>query len=426
MSVLKLSLIFVLSVVLIGGGFFIFKNLKQNESVLIESEENNFSNNPWIEVLAPEVFELSVDDSLNRELKTGDELKIGNSVEAKNSGLANIHFPDGSMTQINSGTKILVDSVNFEKESGQIAVKLRLLFGRAWFRIMTLATPDSLWEVKTTNAVATVRGTAFGVEYVGGKSRVIGSEDKVAVNPIDPATKEVIKGVALVVSSDKFVEIKNEDVERLKAVGFAAPTERAAPVFQVKDASAEILKEDWVKRGKELDATLNRKKELKRSSRESALPREESKEALPKESPEVLLKEELKTVEVISEKVQPVQSVITEIVKPQALEIVTKSSFVGVVEGNTLVFEAILVMSDGTKRNVTNAAGWQVVGPIGKIIKSGVLVAGLDPSVSELGSGSGAVVATWKDAATGEAFFSKTPLFTVEMLIDTNFDPTRG
>ena len=52
------------------------------------------------------------------------------------------------------------------------------LVGQAWSKIISLATPDSVWEVRTSTAVATVRGTAFGMGTDG--NPVIGSENKVA------------------------------------------------------------------------------------------------------------------------------------------------------------------------------------------------------------------------------------------------------
>ena len=101
-----------------------------------------------------------------------------------------------------------MEESSFNANSGKLIVRINLVLGRAWSKIISLATPDSVWEVRTSTAVATVRGTAFGMEYADGKSTVIGSENKVAVNAVDPETKKALKQEEVLIEAGKFVEIK--------------------------------------------------------------------------------------------------------------------------------------------------------------------------------------------------------------------------
>jgi len=82
-------------------------------------------------------------------------------------------------------------------------------------------------------------------------------------------------------------------------------------------------------------------------------------------------------------------------------------------EGETIAFRALLLRADGSTTDVTNAARWQVIGPMGRFSSAGSFVAELDPSLAEMGEGSGSVVAVWRDALTGEEYLGKSPVFKV-------------
>ncbi|MBI2514634.1 FecR domain-containing protein, partial [Candidatus Wolfebacteria bacterium] len=206
---------------------------------------------PWIEIVSPSVFEIKPDDdSKIRELKTGDELSSGVKIEAAKNGRANIHFPDGSAARFEPGTKFVLSEGTFNAQSEKLTVKISLVVGRVWSKIITLVTPDSLWEVKTANAVATVRGTAFGTEFFTGNSRIFGAENSVLVAAVDPQTKEIIKGTERIVVPEKFVEVKNVDILKIK--------ERPESV-EVKIIPAAIAREDFFKRNEAEDARIDEK-----------------------------------------------------------------------------------------------------------------------------------------------------------------------
>lgn len=298
----KIRLVFIILLLagIIAGAFLVFREAQK----IIDSQsgaglppENSVK--PWVEVISPRAFELEgIGRAVKKELFTGDELLAGAAVRVEEGGFINVYFPDGSIARVDGGTEFGIEESSYDNGSGKLVVKINLVLGRIWSKIISLATPDSVWEVKTSTAVATVRGTAFGMEYGGGKSTVIGSENQVAVSAIDPKTKKVLKEAEVLVEAGKSVEIKKELAEQIvshvakmeaqketavsaPAVPAAAPAISAAPIIAVKEAPAEILKQDWVKNAVEADRKINEKiKEIKEVKKEIPEIRKEIRKAI--------------------------------------------------------------------------------------------------------------------------------------------------
>ncbi len=106
------------------------------------------------------------------------------------------------------------------------------------------------------------------------------------------------------------------------------------------------------------------------------------------------------------------------VTKPSAsaspISITIDSSALGatIEEDNIVQLKAIVKLSDGTKRDVTKEATWQVIGPIGSI-SQGKFTPKLDDSVSEYGEYPGGIVAGWKDPESGNDFSTSTKIFKV-------------
>ncbi len=467
--------------VIAGSSFYI---LKQSGPVGNGVELSK----PWLEVVQPAVFELEPDQKTEaRELHTGDELSEGVAIKVSKGGLANIYFPDGSVARLDEDTRLVLEAGTFDADDETLKVRINLLWGRVWSKIIGLATPESHWEVKTSTAVATVRGTAFGVEYVKeGEANIVGYENKVEVAMIDPETKEIMEDVRMIVEPEKVLEIKKEVVAKMKtelargaatAAGNAVMNAAGQALMEVKSAPKEMLEMNWVKRGIEADKELQEKldamkdrledaqeirKELRKELRNEFLEKiqerreilnqkkEEMKESVREkatEQKEVLEKRVEERKEALQEVRQEVQEAVREEfqkkteaaqeelnsailpatgVRPASLEIRTQSNLGSVKDGDFVLMNAILKMSDGKEVDVTEKANWQVAGPIGSMQKPGVFFAKLHPAVSELGEAPGAVAVTWKDEKTGAAFLAKTPIFKVEINFEVKLDPTRG
>ncbi len=163
-------------------------NIKNNHVIIDETspadeEKLTEKNLPWVEVLSSLVEKKSGEEWL--ELISGDQLKSGDIVKTDSSGLANIYFPDGSVIRLDSNSQIVISEADYDNNTKTLKLKIKLLAGRVWSKIFELATNESYWEVETANAVAAVRGTAFGVEYENNETVVIGWENTVEVEAVD-------------------------------------------------------------------------------------------------------------------------------------------------------------------------------------------------------------------------------------------------
>ena len=207
---------------------------------------------PWVEVIAPGVFILSGEEK--SELKTGDELSAPATIETDGTGVANIYLPDGSAMRLDVSSRIELESAEFQESDGGLLVKIKLSAGRVWSKIFNLATPASTWEVKTANAVATVRGTAFGVEFNNDLSLLIGAENEVSVSAIDPATQEIVAVAETKLSPKKILGIASAQVAMIVS-------QPAFLASLVSDAPDEVYQQKWVKRALEADERLKAKRE---------------------------------------------------------------------------------------------------------------------------------------------------------------------
>ena len=396
---LKLVLIILIAVAVIGvAGFMILTNWTRGK----EGVDKALAAKSWIEVLKPAAFELKKDnDSKAREFKSGDELDRETVIKTSVNGFANIYIPDGSIIRIDSETKITLEKENFNPQTGKLTIKIALSTGRVWSKIFELATPDSLWEVKTTNTVATVRGTAFGVEQTQGKTLIVGSENKVVVSIIDPQSGKIIEGTEVVILPGKFVEIKDEDIINIKKDPKTFGT-------MVKDAPKELLEQEWIKRARNADVEHNKTiEQLKKKGSTTQEIRERIFEPVSKSSDD-----SLKTKQVAPD---------SEI-KPEKLILETKNDLNKIIEGDIIQFRAVLILTDGSRIDVTNSADWQVLGSIGKIEKPGIFVPKLDESVTEFGESFVAVTATWKDKGGEIVLTGKSPVLNVKAKIEETID----
>ncbi len=428
---IKYVITLVVAAIVATGAFLAFKtspSVQNPADDLAIFNKTKLPEKPWLEVIKPKVFKKSADKKQNIELKTGDELDAGDNLEVDHNGLGAVHFPDGSVLRVDSDTKFIINDARFETDQEKVFTKITLLGGRIWSKILALTTADSIWEVKTTNAVATVRGTAFGFAFVQGQSRILGSENTTTVKIIDPKTGELVKDAEVKLTADKFIEIRDEDIKKI----IADPK-----LAQAKDAPAEILNLEWVKRYKAQDKEYNQKlDDLKRSSgledrelrdlfRENIykefeksikLEKPEDKNKLENNQPQNQPSKTPEKNNAISTKAAPAPLVVP--VVPQKLEIITKISLEKVIEGDQIKFQAMATFKNGDTRDLTAEVIWQVIGPIGSISKAGVFEAKLNDSVAEFGEGSGAIVATWKNKNGGEEILGRTSIFKVNAKIE--------
>jgi len=268
-------------VIIVFAGIFFYANrngASQAEKALKPGERI------WIEVLAKAVSIRHGDELTG--LKTGDALGANETIVVSHEGLANIHFPDGSVARVDADTELTLEEAECGSgDGGSLKVRVFLKMGRFWSKIIKLSTPESFWEVKTSNAVAAVRGTAFGVEYTQGRTMIIGSQNEVAVTAIDPQNGQPLVGSTAVVGPDKVLEIFDADIADFKS-GKKSLANLVGP------APTAVLKSRWVERAKNQDALIDGKVQtlrdggLTETDIQSAL-RSENEKELYNKAPEV-------------------------------------------------------------------------------------------------------------------------------------------
>ena len=457
-------LLVVLGIIAVGGSVLISKNKVSPDELT----------RPWLEVVQPKVFELAVNQKDKvRELFTGDELAEGAAVEVATGGSANIHFPDGSVARLDGGTKLVIEKGSFDPKAETLSVRLNLIFGRVWSKIIKLTTPESHWEVKTSTAVATVRGTSFGVEYgADGKFSVTGYENSVEVTAIDPDGKFNLERIKLLVEPGKFLEIRKETIAELKkrianndikeaATSIMSAT--GAVLLEVKAAPQAMLERVWIKRGIEQDGLID---EMIRRIRQAVTDEAEVRMEIRKDLrdrfmelinirreallniPEVIIdavKDVIETKPTATQPVNtdtnlaptnntqtpvttqpPVNVAPTPTVKPIALSVTNPSESIAkpLKDGTIINFRAIASYSDGSTVDVTSLAKWQVNGGVGVIEKPGVFVARWTADLGDFGSGW--VSAWWQDAKTGVNLFAESSEFTIERLRTEEIIPSNS
>jgi hypothetical protein len=215
----------------------------------IPAEEQPQISKPWIQVVKAGVF-MTADGASSTALNSGDELNEGVLVETDTTGLANIVFPDGSVARLDSNTSVIISAGSYNEDTKTLSVRLKLAAGNLWSKIMTLATPESFWEVQTSNAVAAVRGTAFGVSFAKNITTIIGSEHQVTVRAINPDTRAVIAAQDAIVDEGKYVVITAVNIEAL-----IKKTARLAD--WVKVTPKIILDQAWIRSALSADARIN-------------------------------------------------------------------------------------------------------------------------------------------------------------------------
>src|SRR3990167_2844219 len=418
----RIIIIPIILAVILAGVYAIFKYGTTVTQPLIKATEIKEA---WIEVVNGPIFNKT---SLQKvELKSGDLITIGATIETDSTSRGHIHFPDGSVLRLDKATTITVSEIHFKKDDHSLAVKIALVTGRVWSKVITLATPESVWEVKTGNTVATVRGTAFSMSYKNGISFIFGSENKIAVAPIDPVTKEAIKLSEVVIGENKVIEITLKEVEKARV------SDKPVLNDNVREATPAILNDGWVQDSKEKDRDSEDEKDDSVEQKKPVIKIDEFKIKT-----EIKNKVEVEKSDTLEAKIPRVNRNTLEpkIEMSQRetggssgssdntsgeMRIITDKGLTLVLEGETIVFKAILE-NQTTKRDITSLVTWNVIGDIGNIIRPGVFVAKLGDEVSELGESVGYVVASFENSKE----VGKSELIKVEALVPDTSEEIGG
>ena len=106
-------------------------------------------------------------------IKKGDILRNDQEVRVAEKSRLEIHFPDGTVMRLSEKSIFKMNALSFNKQTKDKKVKADLSIGKLWAKVIKLSTPDSTVEVRTSNAVAGVRGTVYRVNVEDDRSTVV-------------------------------------------------------------------------------------------------------------------------------------------------------------------------------------------------------------------------------------------------------------
>lgn len=163
----------------------------------------------------------------------------GDEVRTDEAGQAELVYPDGSLTRLDSATQFRL--LRLAEKSGKRAYRLGLKVGRTWNRVTKLTSSEGRFEVETSNAVAAVRGTTFMVEcrienvctitvFDGhvlvtardGRSHLVGSSQSVTVTGASDLGDVKLISISDLAANDAFV------ADNLRRDGVAPSTSTAS------------------------------------------------------------------------------------------------------------------------------------------------------------------------------------------------------
>ena len=205
------------------------------------------------------------DSTAGRLLKKGDVLKRENEVKVAEKSRIELRFPDGTVMRLSEKSHLKLSELSFNKQTDSKNVKVDLSLGKLWANVKRLATSDSSVEVKTTNAVAGVRGTVYRVNVEEDTSALVKVYDGTVyvTNPPRDASKPIDKVTApQEVSGPKEVpppyhEVSMEEWTAIvKAMQQISISPQGVP-SKPEDFDPKADSDDWVKWNRERDKQVN-------------------------------------------------------------------------------------------------------------------------------------------------------------------------
>lgn len=440
---------------IIGGGTWWYS--MRSEKLITPSSEISASNlveKPWVEVITNTATVVSAEGTM-ATLYTGDEVAVGSNIKTNAKGIVIVHFSDGSFAKLDQNSSITITEASYEESSGSSNVHVTLNTGTLWSKVLDLVGINSSWQVETSNAVATVRGTSFMTSITKGKTKVVGIENKVAVTPLRLDTHEPI-GVETAVTSDVQLVVDDAHIDAL-----TSGKEQLATTTISSDISTSNAYTEFKDREEQFDATRD---SLRARFGESPEFRKEFRDAQVKDfEQKIIERRELNSPAVDQTKVTPpentrVDTTAEKVIRPApqsetsvkaSAEKTTKNTTIvpvnktenpvpdvhpvslsvtsdrdmsgGIIDGETAQFHAILTLSDNSKKDVTNSVKWNVINKIGIFPAPGKLEVQLPPDYAELGVVTGAVYATF-NGPNGKELNAASKAFEIHSYIppDTN------
>ncbi len=119
-------------------------------------------------------------DGNEEKVTGGTELAVGDSVRTGDRASASIVADGRADVRLDGNTTVVLEKNEYPWSLG-LVVKIKLQSGRIWSRVLKLLDMDQSFEAQSNDMVATVRGTAFGLQNDNGKNRLVVRRGGIAV-----------------------------------------------------------------------------------------------------------------------------------------------------------------------------------------------------------------------------------------------------
>jgi hypothetical protein len=204
--------------------------------------------------------------------KANGEEKVSKDDVIKTGDNSNttILFGSGSLIRVDANSQIALTA--YAKDGDSWTIKINQIIGRTWNRVQKLM-GSSVYEVNTPTAVATVRGTAFGVDADPTKSAFTVDEGTVSAKLVDTKSPErkIISEVQI--HKQEQIEITPQKVEDVKKA-----IEERRPIAQIVEARKTEKLPEWIE---------EHKREIERKAPEIEKMRIELKQEMEKKEIEI-------------------------------------------------------------------------------------------------------------------------------------------
>ena len=172
------------------------------------------------------------DEALYVALADPEPVAVGDRVRTDDTGYAEVTYLDGSLSRLDIDTEFEV--IDLVDDAGNSATRTSMEIGRTWHRVESLGEDES-FTVETSQATATVRGTAFVIDcptteecsflVIEGVVELTLADGSVIL-VVGPATVQVVDGVAGPVTTVTLDQVLADpwladNVTRDTAAGFA-------------------------------------------------------------------------------------------------------------------------------------------------------------------------------------------------------------
>lgn len=150
-------------------------------------------------VLSTRVFVQAPSQAESTEVEDSAAVGVGSRIKTSLDGRGLLELPDRAAVTIDQNSAFTIEASKNE-------TRLSVATGNVWTRTKKLFDQDELYEVRSPNAVATVRGTSFSFGYAGRVSAVLVADGRVSVTALDPASGALIpETTALVKAGEKAI-----------------------------------------------------------------------------------------------------------------------------------------------------------------------------------------------------------------------------